>query len=130
MAGTDLNAGGGETDLRRLLAGLAPALDARRFTFGLASGFTIDSDAFAVVREEEATTVVRADPEGQWARVTLTVHSSLDSVGLTAAVASALAERGISANVIAAAFHDHLFVPWDRREDALEALKSLSREGR
>jgi hypothetical protein len=55
------------------------------------------------------------------------VHSALDGVGLTAAVASVLAERGIACNVVAGFHHDHLFVPWERREEALEALASLSK---
>ncbi len=110
-----------------MLAGLAPAINARRFNFVLATGITLDSNAFALIREEEATTLVRVDPEGEWARITLKIHSSLSSVGLTAAVAASLAERGIPANVIAASFHDHLFVPWDRRDEALGALHALSR---
>ena len=110
-----------------MLAGLAPAIDARRFNFVLATGITLDSNAFALIREEEATTLVRVDPEGEWARITLKIHSSLSSVGLTATVAASLAERGIPANVIAASFHDHLFVPWDRRDEALGALHALSR---
>jgi hypothetical protein len=127
VAGESLNPAGAETDLQRMLAGLAPAIDARRFSFVLATGITLDSNAFALIHEEEATTLVRVDPEGEWARITLKIHSSLSSVGLTAAVAASLAERGIPANVIAASFHDHLFVPWDRRDEALGALHALSR---
>ena len=93
----------------------------------LATDVTLDSNAFALIREEEATTLVRVDPAGEWARITLTVHSSLSSVGLTAAVAAALAERRIPSNVVAATFHDHLFVPWNRRDEALGALHALSR---
>lgn len=127
MAGTGLTPDGGETDLKRLLAGLAPAVDARRFSFVLATGATFDSNAFALIREDEATTLIRIDPDGEWARITLKIHSSLSSVGLTAAVAAALAERRIPSNVIAATFHDHLFVPWNLRDEALGALHALSR---
>ena len=127
MAGEELNPGEGETDLKRMLAALAPAVDARRFSFVLAAGAVLDSNAFALIREDEATTLVRVDPDGDWARITLRIHSSLSSVGLTAAVATSLADRGIPANVIAASFHDHLFVPWARRDQALGALHALSR---
>ena len=127
MAGESLNPGEGETDLARMLAALAPAVDARRFSFVLATGITLDSNAFALIREEEATTLVRVDPNGEWARITLKVHSSLSSVGLTATITASLAERGIPANVVAATFHDHLFVPWNRRDEALGALHALSR---
>src|SRR5436190_18114576 len=127
VAGESVGPDDGETDLKRLLACLAPAVDARRFSFVLATGVTLDSNAFALFREEEATTLVRVDTVGEWARITLTVHSSLSSVGLTAAVAAALAERRIPSNVVAATFHDHLFVPWNRRDEALGALHALSR---
>ncbi len=60
-----------------------------------------------------------------WARITLNVHSSLAAVGLTAAVASAFAVEGISANVVAAYFHDHLFVPWAQRDRAMAILATL-----
>jgi hypothetical protein len=127
VAGESLNPAEGETDLARMLAALAPAVDARRFSFVLATGISLDSNAFALIREEEATTLVRVDPDGEWARITLKIHSSLSSVGLTAAITTALAERGIPANVVAATFHDHLFVPWKRRDEALGALHALSR---
>jgi len=58
------------------------------------------------------------------------VHSSLEAVGMTAALAKALTEAGISANVVAAYHHDHIFVPWARRHDALAALEALARRHR
>jgi len=58
--------------------------------------------------------------------ITLNVESSLNAVGLTAAVAQALADKHISANVIAAYYHDHIFVPSNRAEDALKVLEELS----
>ena len=61
-----------------------------------------------------------------YARLTMLVHSSLEAVGMTAAMATALTERGISANVVAAYYHDHIFVPWDRRHDAMEASRALA----
>jgi hypothetical protein len=60
-------------------------------------------------------------------RITLTVYSALDGVGLTAAVASALAERGIACNMIAAFHHDHVFVPEGRAEEAMAVLCELQR---
>jgi hypothetical protein len=54
--------------------------------------------------------------------ITLTVHSSLEAVGLTAAVSAKLTEHNISANVIAAYYHDHILVQSERAEDAMKAL--------
>jgi len=108
-----------------MLAGMAPALDARRWGFVLVEGAP-PADAFALIREEEGTTAIVPDESGDFARITLLVHSALEGVGLTAAVASALAQRGIACNVVAGFHHDHLFVPWARREEALEALRDLA----
>jgi hypothetical protein len=58
--------------------------------------------------------------------ISLDVHSSLEAVGLTAAFATALGNEGISANVIAAYYHDHIFVPTADAERAVAALKALS----
>ena len=91
--------------------------------------------AEALVREEEGVSVVldrgRADELGlsydfvaAW--ITLSVHSALEAVGLTAAVAAALTEAGISCNVIAGYHHDHLLVPADRGEEAVAVLRGLS----
>lgn len=63
--------------------------------------------------------------EGGYARISLGLGSALDGVGLTAAIATALAGAGIACNVVAAFHHDHLFVPWDRRAEALAIAASL-----
>jgi hypothetical protein len=81
-------------------------------------------DAFALIRETEGVTII--GPGTGWARITLGVHSSFAAIGLTARIAEVLAAPGISANVVAAFHHDHVFVPWDRRDEALAALRALS----
>jgi len=113
----------GERDLSRLLDALDPKLHPDRFSFMATSDSTLKEGEFAIVREDEGLTLVRPDPSGEWARISLGVHSSLDAVGLTAAVSTRLSGLGISANIVAALCHDHIFVPWDRREEALEALR-------
>ena len=85
-------------------------------------------------REVEGVTLILTEAQAHdagltaaalWACITLTVHSSLAAVGLIAAVATKLAASGISVNPVAGYYHDHLFVPWDRREDALRLLGEL-----
>ncbi|MBS0255384.1 MAG: ACT domain-containing protein [Proteobacteria bacterium] len=93
--------------------------------------------ALATFREDEGLTLVL--PQGlaeaaglaadmPMARIVLTVHSALDGVGLTAAVAAVLAAEGIACNVIAAFHHDHLFVPEIRAEAALAALRRAQQQ--
>ena len=53
------------------------------------------------------------------------MHSALGAVGLTAAVARALADEGVPCNVLAGAMHDHLLVPEDDAARALDALRRL-----
>lgn len=113
----------GERDLQRLLKALDPKLSSERYSFAPSADHVLHPGAFALVREDEGLTVVRPDPGGQWARISLGAHSSLEAVGLTAVLSTRLAGAGISANVVAALHHDHIFVPWDRREEALDLLK-------
>lgn len=127
----------GETDLNKLLSGLAPILRAQRYVFCCApAGASPDLPAapLATFLEEEGTTLVLEQAAADAAGldyglvlrcITLQVHSSLEAVGLTAAVSGALADAGISANVIAAYHHDHVFVPVDRAEEAVSILESL-----
>lgn len=94
----------------------------------------VDINAFAVLREAEGTTYITTEAEARRARlkilfhaawITLNVNSNLAAVGFTAAFSGALGEAGISCNVVAAAHHDHVFVPIERAADALRVLKSL-----
>ena len=116
----------GATDLARLVAELKPALSQERYKFEATDRAILDPEMFALVREDESLTAIRADPDGEWARISMGVHSSLEAVGLTAALSTVLASAGISANVVAALHHDHIFVQWGRRDDALKALNSLA----
>lgn len=58
--------------------------------------------------------------------ITLEVHSALDAIGLTAEVSRSLANAGISRNVLAGYFHDHLLVPANRTQEALDVLIEFS----
>ncbi|WP_448096672.1 ACT domain-containing protein [Luteibacter yeojuensis] len=126
----------GVTDLRALLAALDPEIDPvpKRFLHvSHEKARTRLADALMMFREAEGTTLI-VDVDGDdsqgdrllWARITLRVQSSLTAVGMMAAVSAALARRGIPCNPVSAFLHDHIFVPWDRRDDALDALSHLT----
>ena len=128
----------GITDLQQLLKTMAPELRKGEFVFCTVEGELsqyVRLSPISIFREQEGITVVlcRDDAdeaglayESTFRMITLTVHSSLEAVGLTAAIASKLAEHGISANVIAAYYHDHVFVQSAKATEALEALQSFS----
>lgn len=125
----------GETNLTSLLRSLQPELDPREF--GVVSmpldlpppsglrpiGWFEEAEGQTLIAAADALAEAGFQQPGGWARITLTVHSSLEAVGLTATIATALAKEGISANVVAAYYHDHVFVPWDRRHDAVAILE-------
>ena len=112
------------SELGGMLAGMAPVLDARGWDFVLVEGAApAQARAFALIHEDEGTTAIVPREGGAFARITLMVHSALGGVGLTAAVAGALAQAGIACNVVAGFHHDHLFVPWQRGEEALTILQ-------
>ena len=90
----------------------------------------------ATFQEKEGLTVILAEAEAQQANlpvlfraawITLTVHSDLQAVGLTGAFAGALAEAGISCNVLAGAYHDHIFVPIEDSQRAMTVLFDLQK---
>src|SRR4051794_8749035 len=125
----------GERDLTRLLETMQPELRPGRFVFTTVTRPPEDLDPVALVREDEGVTLVVAQDDADRlslpydyvaAMVTLRVHSSLDAVGLTAAVARTLAEEGISCNVMSGFFHDHLFVPFDQGPRVVALLGDLA----
>ncbi|MGZ4179487.1 MAG: ACT domain-containing protein [Solirubrobacteraceae bacterium] len=128
----------GERDVKQLLASLEPVQRAGEFVFAVVDDVALLEvvAAEATVREDEGPTAVlrrdEADRRGiaydyvaAW--ITLRVHSALDAVGLTAAISTALADAGLSCNVIAGYHHDHLLVPADRAAEAIAVLSDLSR---
>lgn len=128
----------GECRLGKLLSNLSPSLLEGEFVFisfpELQYGDRIDLEPLASFSEREGLTLVvpkaKADASGEkyqsvFRVITLNVHSSLDAVGLTAAVASTLAQEGLSANVIAGFYHDHVFVQSDVAERAMAALNAI-----
>ncbi len=123
------------TDLSTLLATMQPRLDPLIYVWASVETVPDGVTPVATIREAEGLTVVCAQDEADevgldytfaCARVTLDVHSSLEAVGLTAAFAATLGESGISANVVAGYHHDHIFVPVERANDAVVALKWLA----
>lgn len=128
----------GEEDLDKLLAQMRPKLLPGDFVFCTVAtmkyGDHAELQPLASFQEEEGLTLVlerhAAENVGLaydavFGCITLSVHSSLQAVGLTAAVTSKLAAEGISANVIAAYYHDHVFVPQDKAQLALRLLAEL-----
>lgn len=129
----------GEYNLSVLLASMAPTVTDTEYVFvSLPHGGYADCahlQPFATVQEREGLTLVltkkAADTHGVhydsvFKCITLSVHSSLEAVGLTAAVSTALAKKGISANVMAGYYHDHIFVPTQLAQEALAALVEFS----
>lgn len=129
----------GITNLTTLLANLRPELLDGQFVFITRPQWTYGAGAelhpIATFSEPEGLTLVvpkeLADASGQsytsvWSMITLSVNSSLNAVGLTAAVADALTQHGISANVIAAYHHDHVFVSIARASEAMTAIEQLA----
>lgn len=92
-------------------------------------------DARMVFREAEGTTLILRKDEAEafgisyefpCRMIALNIHSALEAVGFIARIATELAKRGMGVNPVAGFYHDHLFVPEGREQDALRILKELS----
>jgi len=128
----------GIIDINELLGSMQPALIDELFVFCTVKGELaeyvnlapiatfVESEGLTLVLTKDAADKADLQYEGVFRQISLTVHSSLEAVGLTAAVSTKLTSKGISANVIAAYYHDHIFVSNDKAEQALQALKELS----
>jgi hypothetical protein len=126
----------GEKDLALLLGSLAPVLADEVYTFATVPeneelkltrplGVFREAEGVSVICTRTEAQALGLKHEGAFRKISFSIHSSLDAVGLTARVATALAEHGIACNVVAAFHHDHLFVPAERATEALKILCEL-----
>lgn len=127
----------GEMDLDELLKGIDPVLHPANFVYTTfkESEDISGLDPIMMFRESEGTTLIitqdAAEHEGvhfefPCRMITLNIHSALDAVGFLARVTSRLAELGMGVNPVAGFYHDHLFIPANRAEDAMVALLKWS----
>lgn len=127
----------GEKDLEKLLKSMKPKHNLGEYVFCSVENLDVihQADLLMTFREAEGITIIIkkeiADSLGldysfvaSW--ITLTVHSSLEAVGLTAAFSKALTENKISCNVVAGFYHDHIFVDVKDCEKALSILNKFS----
>jgi len=135
IGGTGLN---GLKALDEILAGLNPDLAEGEYVFASFRGAHYadlaalspiasfqENEGLTLVIERSVAEAAQVPFEGVFKMISLGVHSSLDAVGLTAAISGSLAECGISANVIAAYYHDHIFVQSSRAKEAVNILSNL-----
>ena len=124
----------GIIEIETLLKSMSPEFRGSEYVFCTVDGELADYihlNPLATYIEAEGLTLILTEEAANKAglvyrQITLTVHSSLEAVGLTAAVSAKLTEYNISANVVAAYYHDHIFVQSDKAEKALIALKEFN----
>ncbi|MCZ4353009.1 ACT domain-containing protein [Roseovarius aestuarii] len=131
----------GEHDLNLLLAGMSPELDGETYVFATLPDRILPRgiQPLVVMQEAEGTTIIIPRDAAQKSgiayqfpsrRITLNVHSALDAVGFLAVITTRLAAVGMGVNPVAGYFHDHLFIPADRADDAMQSLHSMIAEAR
>lgn len=129
----------GETRLQNLIRGMQPQLQAGEYVFCSVPTHQVPEDIkpIGIFREAEGITLIVTRQQAEKlslhypfiaAWITLTVHSSLAAVGFTAAISERLAMAGISCNVIAAYYHDHLFVELQDTQRTMKILTAMSNE--
>jgi hypothetical protein len=131
----------GEVSLSKLLATLTATLHPATYVFAVVtdeSKLPPFSEVEMLFREakSEGITVITQEYAGSHGleyafpsrKITLDVTSSLDAVGFIAVVATRLAAAGMGVNPISGFYHDHLFVPLGREEDALKVIAALAEE--
>jgi hypothetical protein len=129
----------GETDLNTLLRSLKADLIDGIFVFATVPTGQIPPDLAPrmMFQEAEGTTLVLLKDAAQAAdlpyefpsrMITLNIHSSLDAVGFMARIATALGNEGMGVNPVAGFYHDHLFVPNGREQDAQRILSQIAKD--
>jgi len=129
----------GETDLGALLRNMTAELVPGVFVFVTLPDRAVPPSLTPrmIFQEAEGTTLIVLQSEAEAARleyefpcrmITLNVHSALEAVGFLAVIATALAGEGMGVNPVAGFYHDHLFVPQDRADDAMRILARMAAE--
>jgi hypothetical protein len=125
-------------DLESLLRNMSPEVNPGEYVFAVICEDRLEelsAHALLVFLEKEGITVIipreladdqSIEYDSTWGYITLNVHSDLEAIGFLAEIARALKEAAISVNVVSAFYHDHLFVPFSRVQDALEVLRDLT----
>lgn len=127
----------GEKDLEKLLKTMKPSRNEGDYVFCAVNNITTmdSSDIIMFFREQEGFTIIIKKELADYLKleysfvaswITLTVHSSLEAVGLTAAFSKALSQEGISCNVVAAFYHDHIFVGKNDTDKAMVILNRFA----
>ncbi|MEL6508177.1 MAG: ACT domain-containing protein [Pseudomonadota bacterium] len=127
----------GETNLDALLQGMSADLADGVYVFATVAKGWVPQNVMPRMMFEEAEgmtlIMLRADAEAHGIAyefpcrmITLKIHSALDAVGFLARITTTLAAEGMGVNPVSGFYHDHLFVPEGREEDAIAALKALS----
>ncbi|MCZ4271579.1 ACT domain-containing protein [Maritalea porphyrae] len=127
-----------KTDITDLLKHMDPQLDAQRYAFAtvgpyVAAGLDvvptmsfIENEGVTLILCEEDAIKANIAHEFICQKITLQVHSALEAVGFMAAISNKLLDVGVPCNVVAGFYHDHLFIPVDKVETAMAALKELA----
>ena len=129
----------GEIDLTALLRDLTATLDPETYVFVTREDRVVPPglNIQMLFQEREGTTLIVSQKDAMAHQlpyefpsrmITLNVHSALEAVGFIARIATALAARGMGVNPVAGFFHDHLFVPVDRAEDAMAILAEIQHQ--
>lgn len=130
----------GGTDLNQLISGMQPVLAEDVFVFttfkvGEAIGHF---DPIMMFKEREGTTLILTQKVAEKAgldfefpckMITLSVHSALDAVGFLAKITTRLAALNMGVNPVSGFYHDHLLIPVDKAELAMQELQSMIDEG-
>lgn len=127
----------GEKNLEKLLKTMKPELNQGEYVYSIVKDISKISpkDIIMFFKEKEDNTVILAkniadelelNYQYVCAWITLTVHSSLEAVGLTAAFSKALGDSNISCNVVAGYYHDHIFVDIKDKDKAMEVLERFA----
>jgi uncharacterized protein len=125
----------GETNLDILLKTMKPFHNEGDYVFCTTTNNINIEDIIMLFTEKEGTTIILTKEKADMlelsysfvaAWITLTAHSSLAASGFTAAFSTALAKENVSCNVVAAFYHDHIFVDKKDAEKAIEVLSKFS----